>query len=225
MIPILCVTGFSGSGKTTLIERLLPELTARGLLVGTLKHDVHGAEPDHEGKDTWRHARAGSHQVALSSPRCVITRRYVAADSEPTELAALFDERTDLVLAEGYSSSDLPKLEVFAPDGGKADARARRSVIATVRAPRPAADLPDFTDDQVPELADFVLRWHESLRRTVEGGQAATAPEVVLCLDGRPLPLKPFLARMLEGIVLGYLASLKWVGAPTRIDLTIRRRT
>nr|MBP8133428.1 molybdopterin-guanine dinucleotide biosynthesis protein MobB [Zoogloea sp.] len=33
--------GWSGSGKTTLIERVIPEITARGLRVSVIKHAHH----------------------------------------------------------------------------------------------------------------------------------------------------------------------------------------
>jgi hypothetical protein len=151
----------------------------------------------------------------------------VASDSDPLEPLPLFDARTDLVLAEGYAASGLAKLEVFPPTGASVKPRAMHGVIATVRAPRPLEGIPDFGDEQLSALADFVLRWRESGLPAVAPGPApeALGPEVSLFLDGRPLPLKPFLAKMLEGIVLRFLASLKWVGAPARIELTIQRRS
>ena len=36
------LAGWSGSGKTTLMRRLIPELTARGYRVSTVKHAHHG---------------------------------------------------------------------------------------------------------------------------------------------------------------------------------------
>jgi len=40
-IPIVCVIGSSGSGKTLLIERLVPELAARGIHAAYVKHTHH----------------------------------------------------------------------------------------------------------------------------------------------------------------------------------------
>jgi molybdopterin-guanine dinucleotide biosynthesis protein B len=68
MVPIVSIVGKSGSGKTTLLEKVIKELTHRGYTVGVLKHDAHGFEIDHEGKDSWRHKKAGASTVALSSP-------------------------------------------------------------------------------------------------------------------------------------------------------------
>ena len=65
---LVAIVGKSDSGKTTFIERLLPELIALGLRVGTVKHDAHTADIDHEGKDSWRHGRAGAAAYVVSSP-------------------------------------------------------------------------------------------------------------------------------------------------------------
>jgi len=53
--PLISIVGKSDAGKTTLLEKLVGELKTRGYLIGTIKHDVHGFEIDHEGKDSWRH--------------------------------------------------------------------------------------------------------------------------------------------------------------------------
>ena len=68
MIPIVSIVGKSGAGKTTLIEKMIPELKKRGYRVATIKHDVHGFDIDHEGKDSWRHKKAGAHATIISSP-------------------------------------------------------------------------------------------------------------------------------------------------------------
>ena len=65
--PIVCFVGRSNSGKTTLIERLILELTQSGYRVATIKHAGHGFDLDTEGKDSWRHKRAGASQVVVLS--------------------------------------------------------------------------------------------------------------------------------------------------------------
>ena len=50
--PVFRFVGHSGSGKTALVEKLLPELTARGLQLATIKHAHHRVELDKEGKDS-----------------------------------------------------------------------------------------------------------------------------------------------------------------------------
>ncbi|HQI24319.1 MAG TPA: molybdopterin-guanine dinucleotide biosynthesis protein B, partial [Smithella sp.] len=58
-VSLISIVGKSNSGKTTLVEKLIPELIKRGYRVATIKHNKHGFDIDHEGKDSWRHKRAG----------------------------------------------------------------------------------------------------------------------------------------------------------------------
>src|SRR6266536_1881029 len=67
MPPILCFVGRSNSGKTTLIERVIPELVKEGYCLATIKHAGHGFNLDTEGKDSWRHKRAGAGTVIVTS--------------------------------------------------------------------------------------------------------------------------------------------------------------
>ena len=55
---IIGIAGYSGGGKTTFIEKLIPVLKGRGFSVMVIKHDIHGFQMDHEGKDTYRFTAA-----------------------------------------------------------------------------------------------------------------------------------------------------------------------
>ena len=66
-VPIVGFVGESNSGKTTLIERVIPELVRAGYRVATIKHAGHGFDLDTEGKDSWRHKRAGASSVVIVS--------------------------------------------------------------------------------------------------------------------------------------------------------------
>ncbi|PKO78571.1 MAG: molybdopterin-guanine dinucleotide biosynthesis protein MobB, partial [Betaproteobacteria bacterium HGW-Betaproteobacteria-13] len=37
-MKVFGIAGWSGSGKTTLVEKLIPEITSRGLRVSVIKH-------------------------------------------------------------------------------------------------------------------------------------------------------------------------------------------
>jgi molybdopterin-guanine dinucleotide biosynthesis protein B len=106
------IVGVSNSGKTTLIERLLPLLRARGLRVGTLKHDAHGFDLDRPGKDTWRHREAGAEAVLISGPGQLALMRRLEGPTDPQTLADTYMPDMDLVLVEGYKRFDLPRFEV-----------------------------------------------------------------------------------------------------------------
>ena len=111
--PLISVVGKSDAGKTTLLEKLVGKLKTRGYLIGTIKHDVHGFDIDHEGKDSWRHKHAGAHTVAISSPMKVAIIKDVAAEESLDGLATKYFSDVDIILTEGYKRENNPKIEVF----------------------------------------------------------------------------------------------------------------
>mgnify|MGYP000329425976 CR=1 FL=1 len=61
------VVGWKNAGKTGLMERLVSEITGRGISVSTVKHAHHSFDVDHPGKDSHRHRVAGATEVLLAS--------------------------------------------------------------------------------------------------------------------------------------------------------------
>jgi len=112
--------GWSGSGKTTLIERLIPQLIARGNTVSLIKHAHHDFDIDQPGKDSWRHRQAGAFEVVVASDRRLAKIREYEVEAEPTVhqlIAELYD--CDWVLVEGFKHADLLKIEVWRAEAGK----------------------------------------------------------------------------------------------------------
>jgi molybdopterin-guanine dinucleotide biosynthesis protein B len=94
-----------------LLGGLIRELKRRGYRVGTIKHDAHSFEIDRPGKDTWRHAEAGSDHVVISSPQRVASIRRIEREQSLEELAAQMTN-IDIILTEGYERGNAPKIEV-----------------------------------------------------------------------------------------------------------------
>ena len=113
MIPIVSIIGKSDSGKTTLIERLIPEIKRRGYRIATVKHDTHSFEIDREGKDSYRHKKAGAAISLISSPEKVAVIADVDRDMNLSELRDQFVSNVDLIISEGYYRDSQPKIEVF----------------------------------------------------------------------------------------------------------------
>ena len=111
---VVGIVGTQGSGKTTLIERLIPELRARGLSVSTIKHTHHHhIELDTPGKDSHRHRLAGAGEVIVASDH---GWARLAARSGPASLPDLLNQLrpVDIVLVEGFKQLEgLRRVEVF----------------------------------------------------------------------------------------------------------------
>ncbi|MFZ6815109.1 molybdopterin-guanine dinucleotide biosynthesis protein B [Undibacterium sp. Rencai35W] len=114
------IAGHSGMGKTTLLERLLPELQARGLAVSLIKHSHKDLDIDHPGKDSFRLREAGCAEVLLIGRRRWALMHELREDEEPS-LSYLLSrlQGCDLVLIEGFKQGDFPKLEVWRAAVGK----------------------------------------------------------------------------------------------------------
>ncbi len=106
--------GRSGSGKTTLIEALLGEFALRGLRASVIKHAHHGFEIDREGKDSWRHRKAGAYEVLVASPHLLALQRETREPREYDlhDLLRRLDP-VDWVLVEGFKHAPIPRIEVW----------------------------------------------------------------------------------------------------------------
>jgi molybdopterin-guanine dinucleotide biosynthesis adapter protein len=120
-MKVVGFSGYSGSGKTTLVEQLIGHLKAAGQRVSVVKHAHHAFDIDHEGKDSWRHRRAGAHEVVIASERRLAKIREFETPAAPT-VDALIAElgACDWVLVEGFKRAALPKLEVWRAATGQA---------------------------------------------------------------------------------------------------------
>ncbi len=157
------VTGWKNAGKTGLMERLVAEITARGLSVSTVKHAHHSFDVDQPGRDSYRHRAAGASEVLLVSGTRIALMQELRGAPEPP-LADLLARLSpvDLVLIEGYKREAHPKIEAWRAQAGNPLIAPDDPTILAIAADR-AGDLPhldrpvlDLNDTQA--IADFILR-------------------------------------------------------------------
>ncbi|WP_283169783.1 molybdopterin-guanine dinucleotide biosynthesis protein B [Curtanaerobium respiraculi] len=111
--PAVSIVGRHNSGKTTLVVKLISELTARGIDVGSIKHHGHaGFDIDIPGKDSYRHRQAGAAEVVIAAPGQIARICDVAGEVECSDLVAEMPGH-DIVLVEGYRKSGLPSIEIM----------------------------------------------------------------------------------------------------------------
>lgn len=214
MLPIISIVGASDSGKTTFLEKLIPELSARGYRVGAVKHDAHGFEMDREGKDTWRLKQAGAEVIAISSPNQFASIRRTDGEMSLEEIAARFFWTEDILITEGFKRARFPKIEVFRsaleqkPICGQCD-----NLIALVSDDAVDVQVPKFSLSDTRGVAEFIEN------RYLKGRKKR---RIIVQLDGKQLPMKDFVGDFVLGGIEGMLSSLRGWGKPRTVSIHIR---
>lgn len=153
------IVGWKNAGKTGLMERLVTDITGRGLRVSTVKHAHHSFDVDHAGKDSHRHRVAGATEVLLSS-RNRVALMYELRDAEEPTLEALLARLNpvDLVLIEGYKRDAHPKIEAHRAETGNTLIAPGDLTIRAVASDVPLdLDRPVFDLNDTGAIADFIL--------------------------------------------------------------------
>lgn len=216
MAPIISIVGKSGSGKTTLLEKVISELTGRGYKVGVLKHDAHGFEIDHEGKDSWRHKQAGASVVALSSPEKFAVIKDVEKEWPPERLIASYFAGMDLVVTEGFKKSPFPKIEVVRKANSSRPVCGKdKRLMAFASDFRVSRRLPVYKLNDSKGISDLIEEKIIKKHKT---------PGVSLLVNGEKVELKPFIENLLRDGVTGMIKSLKGCGQADEIEIKITGR-
>ena len=153
------VVGWKNAGKTGLMERLVTEITGRGISVSTVKHAHHSFDVDHPGKDSFRHRVAGATEVLLASRNRFALMHELRGSDEPTLQELLTHlAPVDLVLVEGYKRDTHPKIEAHRAETGNPLIASDDPSVAAVASDVPLdLDRPVFDLNDTGAIADFIL--------------------------------------------------------------------
>jgi molybdopterin-guanine dinucleotide biosynthesis protein MobB len=221
MLPIISIVGPSDSGKTTLVEQLVRALSRKGYAIGVLKHTHARIKLDRAGTDTDRFRRAGA-QLSAISDDAMLARFSNVSGTAPRVLISMLARDVDLLIVEGYKKEALPKLlltdhlrevdfkGIVATYGEKRNGE--RGQTGNGKWEMDNGKIPHFKPDEVRKI----VTWLE--RTFIIPGKKAGAVRVVV--DGRDLPMKPFVARMVREANRGLLKSLKGAQG-RRIEISI----
>jgi len=213
MFPVISIVGKSNSGKTTLLEKLIPELKRRGYNLAIIKHSASGFELDQPGKDSWRFAEAGSDIVVLSSERKIALTKYI--DHEPTleEIIPLIGERIDLVLTEGFSRGNFPKIEVHRKELGELRCNPEE-LFALVTDETMDIAIPQYSPSDIGPLVDLIEKKASALD---------TAEETLLLVNGTPMLLNSSSKDFIQKTLLGMVSALNGAEEVRNLRISLKR--
>ena len=246
-MKVLTINGFSDSGKTTAVENIVKELRRRGYSVGTVKEICClDFKMDTEGTDTDRHMKAGAALVTANAPTetDILYPERIPID----KILQHYDQ--DFCILEGGKDINAPKI-ITAHDTEGIDAKldgrtlAITGVVAetmeeykgypVINCISDTARLVDLIEQKVPErMNDFDpdccgacgLDCHTMLEMILSGektqedcviGQGV----ISLKIGGKPLPMVPFVQKVLHNTVLGIAKELHGYTKGAQIEISI----
>lgn len=229
------IYGSSGSGKTTLIEELITGLNERGFRVASIKHTRGEFSLDKEGKDTWRHRKAGAVLTVFSSP---VETTYITDSTDDLSKILRGISRLgdfDIVLVEGFTESKIPKIAVGEFNDGEKlvdhtifqynenkseilDYLTRQIKIHRIAMKLPGLDCGNCGFESCWEMAKSIYEG----KNTLENCENLLSQRVKLQVNGENIPLSGFPSRIIRKTVTGMLNALKGVSKPKNIVLNIK---
>ncbi len=213
MSSIVSIVGNSKSGKTTLIEKLIRDLKSRGYRVATIKHTPQGMTFDEPDKDSWRHIQAGSEATVISSQNQVVLIKPVASDVTLDEIAHLFGEDYDIILAEGFKQDNAPKIEVHRRETGPPLSDIKKLIAIATDEPL-ATKTRQFSLGDIKGLADLLE----------EGFIKPQGEQLSLYVNKAPIPLSTFPKELIINVLMAMASSLKGVGKVRSLEVFLRKR-
>jgi len=213
MSVVISIVGHSNSGKTTLLESLISELRRRGYNPATIKHVASDFDLDHPGKDSWRLAKAGSGAVVLSSPQRIALIKPVDREAILEELLYLIGGDFDLILTEGFKSSNTHKIEVHRKDLGGLVCSPEELFALVTDEPLDIA-IPQFFTGEIELLANLVEKEFLALRE---------AEETFLIMNDTPIYLNPFAKSIIHKTLMGMVSALRGAEEVRSLQISLRR--
>jgi len=190
------VFGFYGktdTGKTTLIVDIIKHLTEEGFNVATVKITDKDISIDAEGKDTWKHSRAGSKLTILSSS--TETDFLIKQNKKIDEIINYITELGgyDIILVEGINDKKTPKIRL-------GDIKERYNTILTYKG--------DFNG------------LVEIMKKEVSRGK--NMKKINVKVNGKEITLSEFPSDIIKNTICGMIKSLKGIDEIKTVEIKIK---
>lgn len=209
---VVSIVGNSGSGKTQLLEGLIPELRKRGYRIAVVKHTHHSVDLDRPGTDSWRLYQVGADAVVLSSPDKLFFLKPLPEEQAIADIQRLLGGNYDLIITEGFKGDRALKIEVHRKEGGNSLLFERPELLAVVSDEKLDIDSPQFRPEDYSGLADLIERRFLSI----------IEDEAALYVNGKVVPMGPYVKEIFSKMLLALLSTLKGVGEVKEMEMWLR---
>ena len=158
MSKIIGITGWKDVGKTYYASLIIKSLVKKGYQVGSIKHAHHDFDIDKPGTDSFKHRKAGSNQVIISS-----AKRWAKITENNNENEKSLDEliqelqNVDVIVVEGFKKNNHPKIEILSKDLKNRN-KETKNVIAIVSDDLKDTITPVYKENDIENLVEFIIK-------------------------------------------------------------------
>jgi len=229
---IIGIYGHQDAGKTQLVEQLVRELVKRRHSVASIKHTPHKKTIDCEGKDTWRHWKAGSDPVAFTSESETSVIKHSKMPIERITGMLQREFEPDVIIIEGFKEGQFPKVAV-------GDVPVRRGTVMVnpklkslvefiereIATERRLKDLPGLNCGKCGldcvGMARAITEGDRNLKDCVE----LPSVGVEISIGGKRIPAGRFVSAIVNDTVRGMVMSLKGYEPGKSVEIRLSPNT
>jgi molybdopterin-guanine dinucleotide biosynthesis protein B len=225
---VIGVIGPKKSGKTTLICDILKELKKKGIDVATIKHSFHNVEVDREGTDSYAFKKYSNTTVFSTDTKTA----FFYDDLDLYRILSKLDN--ELVIIEGFKEQlrelNIPKILMVKGDEGLelGDSQTvmvikdyKYDIDEVVKNVLEKSVMPSYNLNCghcgyncklfVEEVVDGNIKWN----------QCVLSEGVKLVVDGKTIPMNPFVSNIIKNTLKAIVSSLKGADNPKSISIKI----
>lgn len=215
IMKIISVVGTKNTGKTTLVVKIVKELVNRGFKVGTIKH-MHRSF-DVEGRDTWKHKEAGAELVIGSADETFfLINQKLDIENLLTRSECLLN--LDFMVIEGFKYSNYAKVSVSdfedeftisKVNAKEIDDKSLEELVDLIEERAygilPYMDCKDCGYTSCKDMAEAVAKG----KITEQACVMKKMKDIELKVDGKPVPMNPFVQTFVQNTTIGMISSLR----------------
>jgi len=225
---IIGIYGYQDSGKTLFVEGLVGALVGKGYRVSSIKHTTHEKSVDLEGKDTWRHWKAGSDPVVFASRIETTLIKHSETAAEDLVRKIQREYAPDVLIVEGCKNGSFPKVAI-------GDVGLREGTILTnpnlsqlvehieaeVAVERVLGELPGLDCGKCgTDCRGLAVNVSKGVRKIGDCTELSDL-EVSVFFGGKKIPTGKFVSRVLNETIRGMLGCLKGVEPGKDIEIRL----
>ena len=157
MSKVIGIVGWKDVGKTYFATKIIKSLVNKGYKVGSIKHAHHDFDIDQPGTDSFKHRKAGSSEVIISSSKrwAKIIENKNKMEKNLIELLEEF-QNIDIAVVEGFKKENHPKIEIIEKKSKRTNNEIK-NIVAIVSDGINESNIPVFKKNDIESLVKFII--------------------------------------------------------------------